>query len=41
MTHQGLLGLDFLGHFRFIYDGPTQAFELASDALPPVARSQP
>lgn len=28
LRHEGLLGLDFLGHFRFVYDGPSGEFRL-------------
>jgi hypothetical protein len=35
--HEGLLGLDFLRTFRFIYDGPTNSFLLTCDDLPVAA----
>lgn len=40
--HEGLLGLDFLRTFRFIFDGPTNSFLLSCDNLPVAAmRSNP
>jgi hypothetical protein len=36
--HVGLLGRDFLSHFRFTYDGPSGSFEIDSGQRPPPAK---